>query len=103
MKAEQEFVGGHIEAYPVTDYFILICNADGVNNDFEPRAVVLGAGESEAVDLRGIRQVIHGDCFVCRFDGKEGFESIKNEDIEVIKHYVKRVVSITDSVIEIEK
>ena len=103
LKAEQEFVGGHIEAYPVIDDFLLICNADGFNDGLKERAVVLGAGEGEAVDLRGIQQVIHGDCFVCKFDGVDGFESIDDADVEVIKHYVKSVVSITNGIIEIEK
>ena len=102
LKAEQEFVGGHIEVYPVTDYFLLVCNSDGLNDGLEERAVVLGSGEGEEVDLRGIRQVIHGDCFVCKFDGADGFESITNDDAEIIKHYVKKVIKVCDSVIEIE-
>ena len=63
---------------------------------------MLGEGEGEAVDLRGIQQVIHGNCFVCKFDGVDGFESIADTDVEVINHYVKSVVSVTDGVIEIE-
>lgn len=103
LKSEQEFVGGRIEVYPINDDFILICNEDGINDGLKPRAVVLEKGEGEAIDQRGIREVIHGDCFVCRFDGRDGFESVKDEDIETIRHYVKIVVSVTDSVIEIEK
>jgi len=103
LKSEQEFVGGHIEAYPINDDFVLICNADGLNDRMEERAVVLGEGEGDAIDLRGIREIIHGDCFVCRFDGKEGFESIKNEDVELIKHLVKKVAKVCGGVIEIEK
>lgn len=103
LKAEQEFVGGQIEVYPITDDFVLICNADGVNDRLEERAVVLGEGEGEAIDLRGIREIVHGDCFVCRFDGRDSFASIKDSDVEIIKHYVKRVAKVLGGVIEIEK
>lgn len=103
LKAEQEFVGGRITTYPVTDDLIIICNDDGISNGLEPRTVVLGEGEGEAIDLRGIWEIIHGDCFVCRYDGKEGFESIKEGDVETIKHFVKKAARISGSVIEIEK
>lgn len=103
LRAEQEFVEGRIETYLVNEDLILICNAEGYNDDLEVRAVVLEEGEGEAIDMRDIRQIIHGDCFVCRFDGKDGFESIRDEDVGVIKHLVKKVARICDSVIEIEK
>lgn len=103
LKAEQEFVGGRIETYPITEDLILICNEEGFNDGLEARAVVLGEGDGETMDLRSIRELIHGDCFVCRFDGIDGFESIKEKDIETIKHYVKLVISIVDGVIEISK
>lgn len=70
LKAEQEFVGGRIATYPVTDELLLTHNDDGINDGLKPRAVILCEGDSEAIDLRGIREVIHGDCFVCRYDGK---------------------------------
>lgn len=103
LKSEQEFVGGHIEAYPINDDFVLICNADGLNDRLEERAVVLGEGEGDAIDLRGIREIIHGNCFVCRFDGCDGFAPIKDGDAKIIKHYVKKVARVCGSVIEIEK
>lgn len=104
LKAEQRFVGGRIETYSVTKDLILICNAEGYNDDLEVRAVVLGEGEGEAIDMRDIRQIIHGDFFVCRhIDGQDSFESIRDEDVGVIKHLVKKVARICDSVIEIEK
>lgn len=96
-------MGGRIEAYPINDDFILICNEDGINDGLKPRAVVLEEGEGEAIDQRGLREIIHGDCFVCRFDGRDGFESISDKDVGVIKHHVKKVARICDSVIEIEK
>lgn len=103
LKADQEFVGGRIEACSVTEDLILICNGDAVNNGLEERVVILGErdGEDDAIDMRGIRDIIHGDCFVCRFDGCDGFESIRNSDIETIKHYIKPVVSTANGVIEI--
>lgn len=103
LKAEQEFVDGRIATYPVTDVLILIHNDDGLNDGLEPRAVVLEEGEGEAIDQRDLREIIHGDCFVCRFDGCDGFESIKDSDVETIKHHVKKVERICDSVLEIEK
>ena len=103
LKSEQEFVGGRIATYPVNDELILIHNDDGINDGLKPRAVVLGEGEGDAIDLRGIREVIHGDCFVCRFDGCDGFAPIKNGDVKIIKHHVKKVARVCGSVIEIEK
>lgn len=103
LKAEQKFVGGRIATYPVMDELLLIHNDDGFNKGLEPRAAVLGEGEGEAIDLRGIREIIHGNCFVCRFDGVDGFESIKDSDAEIIKHYVKKTAKVSGSVIEIEK
>ena len=102
LKAEQEFVSGRIATYPVTDELILIHNDDGVNDGLEPRAVVLGEGEGNAIDQRSIQEIIHGDCFICRVDG-DCFASIKNDDVEIIKHHVKKVAKVCDSVIEIEK
>lgn len=69
----------------------------------EERVVILGDGDSEAIDLRDIQQIIYGDCFVCRFDGRESFTSIKEDDIKKIRHYVKPVISVTGSVIETGK
>lgn len=103
LKAEQKFVGGRITTYPVTDDLILICNDDGIVDGLKERVVVLGNGTGETIDQRGIRQIIHGNCFICRFDGCDGFESIKDSDVETIKHHVKKVAKICDSVIEIEK
>lgn len=103
LKAEQEFVGGRIATYPVTDDLILIHNDDGFNDGLEPKAVVLGKGEGEAIDQRGIREIIYGNCFVCRFDGVDGFESIRDNDVKLIKHLVKKVAKVCGSVIEIEK
>ena len=103
LKAEQEFVSGRIATYPVTDDFVLIHNDDGFNDGMQPRAVVLGEGEGDAIDIRGIREIIHGDCFVCRFDGVDGFCSINDNDVGLIKHHVKRVAKVGGSVIEIEK
>lgn len=102
LKSEQEFVNGRIATYPVNDELILIHNDDGINDGLEPRAVVLGEGEGAAIDLRGIREIIHGDCFICRVDG-DCFKSIKNDDEEIIKNHVKKVAKVCNSVIEIEK
>lgn len=103
LKSEQEFVGGRIATYSVTDDFILIYNDDGFNDELEPRAVVLREGQGESIDQRNIQEIIHGDCFVCRFDGVDGFESINDNDVELIKHLVKKVTKVCGSVIEIEK
>ena len=99
LRAEQEFVGGRIATYSVTDDFILIYNDDGL----EPRAVLLREDQGETVDQRGIQEIIHGDCFVCRFDGVDGFCSINDNDVALIKHLVKKVAKVCGSVIEIEK
>jgi len=103
LEDEQKFVNGRIEAYSINDDFILICNEEGINAGLKERAVVLGEGDGEAIDQRGIREIIHGDCFVCRFDGCDGFESINDDDVNLIKHHVKKVAKVCGSVIEIEK
>lgn len=102
LRAEQKFVGGRIAIYPVTDDFVLIHNDDGLNDGMQPRAVVLGEGEDDVIDLRGIREIIHGDCFICKVHG-DCFASIKNNDVKIIKHHVKKVAKACGSVIEIKK
>lgn len=102
LEAGQAFVGGLIEVYPVTDNLDLVCNDEGLINGLEPRAVVLGEGDDGMISMRGVREVIHGDCFVCRSNDEGDFVSIKDEDIKTIRHYVKAVILVRDGVIQIE-
>lgn len=100
LDAEQAFAGGLIDVYAVTDYLDLVFNDAGFIDGLEARAVVLGEGK--VINEQAILTIIHGDCFVRRHDGKGNFESIKEGDIQTIKHYVKKVISNGNGIIMIE-
>lgn len=99
LETVQDFVGGQIDVYSVTDDLDLVLNGEGLINGLDVRAVVLGEGE--IINERNIRAVIQGDCFVCRHNEKGDFVSIEDGDIETIRHYVKSVMPVCDGVIAI--
>ena len=76
LEAEQAFVGGLIEKVALTERIDLICNEEFLLQGLEPRV---------AMDLGGeLPQIICGDCFICRHDGRGNFVSIREEDLEII-------------------
>lgn len=80
LKAEQDFVGGLIECTAITEDIDLICNEEGLLMGLEPRVAI---PESKTV--------IAGDCFICRHDRHGNFQSIREEDIDIINskvHYI---------------
>lgn len=81
----------------------LVLNDEGLINGLEPRAVVLGKDTDKAKKQRKIKEIIHGDCFVCRHDEEGNFLSIREEDVETIRYFVKSIISIYDNVIIVEK
>lgn len=102
LEAEQAFVGGLIDVYSVTDDLDIVFNDEGLINGLKPRAVILG----ENVDRGGIRElkeIIHGDCFICRHDYDGDFVSIKDGDVNTIRHFVKNIISVYADVIIIEE
>ena len=103
LEAEQAFVGGLIDVYAITDNLDVVFNDEGLINGLEPRAVVLGEGIDEAKKQRKIKEIIHGDCFVCRHDEEGNFLSIREEDVDTIKYLVKSIISIHDNVIIVEE
>lgn len=103
LKAEQSFVGGLIDVYAITDNLDIVLNDEGLINGLEPRAVVLGEGTDEAKKQRKIKEIIHGDCFVCRHDEEGNFISIREEDVETVRYFVKSIISIYDNVIIVEE
>ena len=86
LKAEQEFVGGHIEVYCIGNHLDVVCNDEGKINGLELRVA--------HIEDNRILEVIAGDCFVCRHNDDGEFESIKDEDIEYIKEKLKPVFNI---------
>lgn len=100
LEAKQDFVGGRVDVYAVTDYLDLVFNDAGLINGLEARAAVLGDGKR--INEREILTVIYGDCFVCRNDGKGGFESIEESDIRTIRNHVKEVMPFGNTMIIIE-
>lgn len=80
LEAEQKFVGGLIEAVAITEEIDLICNEEFLLQGLEPR-VVIDWGEC-------LPTVICGDCFICRHNEHGEFESIRDEDMEVITEKV---------------
>lgn len=103
LEAEQAFVGGLIDVYAITDSLDLVLNDEGLINGLEPRAVVFGEGTDEAKKQRKIKEIIHGDCFVCRHDDEGNFLSIEDGDVKTIKHFVKAIISVYAGVMIIEK
>ena len=103
LEAEQSFVGGVIDVYAITDNLDIVLNDEGLINGLEPRAVVLGEGTDEAKKQRKIKEIIHGDCFVCRHDNDGNFVSIREEDVDTIRYLVKSIISIHDNVIIVEE
>lgn len=103
LEAEQAFVGGLIDVYALTDNLDIVLNDEGLINGLEPRAVVLGEGTDEAKKQRKIKEIIHGDCFVCRHDEEGNFLSIREEDVETVRYFVKSIISIYDNVIIVEE
>lgn len=103
LEAEQSFVGGLIDVYAITDNLDIVLNDEGLINGLEPRAVVLGEGTDEAKKQRKIKEIIHGDCFVYRHDEEGNFLSIREEDVETVRYFVKSIISIYDNVIIVEE
>ena len=75
LKEMQDFVGGYIEAIPVTDELILVCNEEGKYLDLPTNRQVY------MMDRPVLRDVICGNFFVCR-DNEEDFADIHDGDIE---------------------
>ena len=94
-KAIKDFVGGPLEEVKITDGFIAICNENAFVENLETTAALLGEGEGEAFDERGL-SILQGNFLVCRSDGDGSPLSITDEDVELIKHYLKPIGRIGD-------
>ena len=103
LEAEQAFVGGLIDVYSITDDLDVVFNDEGLINGLKPRVVILGESLSEEVGIRELREIIHGNCFVCMHDEEGNFLSIREEDIETVRYFVKFIISIYDNVIIVEE
>ena len=93
MEAEQDFVGGLIDVYALTDNLDLILNDEGLINGLKPRVVILGENVDEEGGIRELKEIIHGDCFVCRHDAEGNFVSVREEDVDTIRCFVKSIMS----------
>ena len=100
-KAIKDFVGGPLEEVKITDGFIAICNENAFVENLETTAALLGEGEGEAFDERGL-SILQGNFLVCRSDGDGSPLSITDEDVKLIKHYLKPIGRIGDGVITVE-
>lgn len=103
MEAEQAFVGGLIDVYSITDNLDIVFNDEGLINRLEPRVVVLGENVDSEGGIRELKEIIHGDCFICRHDEEGNFLSIREEDVETVRYFVKFIISIYDNVIIVEE
>ena len=95
--ALQRLVHGYIQTVPIGEHtgILLICNEEGKLDNLPLNRLLFvddGEGELELIDT------IVGDCFCCRFDGCEGFASIKESDIPIIQKYLKPVFCYEDNV-----
>lgn len=103
LEAEQSFVGGLIDVYSITDDLDIVFHDEGLINGLKPRVVILGESLSEEVGIRELREIIHGNCFVCMHDDDGNFVSIEEGDVETIRHFVKVIISVHADTIVIEK
>ena len=83
LDAWQQFVGGGIQAVPIAENLMLICNEDGKLINLDRRCVWLQDGI--------VVDIIFGDCFVCRQEGEEG-AAIKDSDVGTIEKIIKPIV-----------
>ncbi len=102
LEAEQAFVGGLIDVYSITDDLDIVFNDEGLINGLKPRAVILGENVNRG-GIRELKEIIHGDCFICRHDYDGDFVSIKDGDVKTIRHFVKNIISVYADVIIIEE
>lgn len=93
-----------MEEIKITEGFIAIYNENAFIENLETTAALLGEGEEddEAIDTRGINYVMQGIFFVCRSDDDGKPVSVVDEDVRVIRHYLKAVGPICDGVVQIE-
>lgn len=103
LEAEQAFVGGLIDVYSITDNLDIVFNDEGLINRLEPRVVVLGENVDSEGGIRELKEIIHGDCFICRHDDGGNFVSIREEDVKTIQHFVKAIISVHADVIIIKE
>lgn len=103
LRAEQAFVGGLIDVYAITDNLDIVFNDEGLIDGLEAKEVVLDEDTDGAKRQRKIKEIIHGDCFVCRHDEEGNFLSIEDGDVETIRHFVKSIISVYAGVIIIEE
>lgn len=89
LEAEQEFVGGLIEAVAITPELDLVCNEEGKFNGMNPIAAW--------IDGEQILDLIHGNFFICRWDDEGRFVSIKDSDVDIIKEKLKPVIMKFDN------
>ncbi len=103
LEAEQAFVEGLIDVYSITDNLDIAFNDEGLINGLKPRVVVLGESIGEEGGIRELREIIHGNCFVCMHDEDGNFVSIREEDVNTIQHFVKAIISVHADMIVIEE
>lgn len=101
-KAIKDFVGGPLEEIKIADGFIAICNEDAFIENLPNTAMFLGEGDGEAMDERGINYVMQGNFLVCRCSEGDGKHlSITDEDVKLIRHYLKPVDRMGESVMTV--
>ena len=83
LHSKQKFVGGRIDVIRLTEEIDLIVNDEYLLNGSEPRLFIFVEGE--------IHNIVMGDCFVCRHDGKGNFTDIQREDISILEEFLLHV------------
>ena len=83
LHSKQKFVGGRIDIIRLTEEIDLVVNDEYLLNGSEPRLFIFADGE--------INNIVMGDCFVCRNDGKGNFTDIQREDISILEEYLLHI------------
>lgn len=85
LKAKQEFVGGLIQVIPITSEIDLICNDEGkLRNLPINRALFYDTGKKDEM-----YDFVVGNCLCVRHNNSGYFTSILDEDIPIIRRFVK--------------
>jgi hypothetical protein len=82
LKSYQRLVDGWIESVGLSDEVVLLCNEEGKLRGLASNKLLYS-------DDGVLLDVLVGNLFVCRVDEEGDFADIKDEDLELIRKYVK--------------
>ena len=82
LKSYQKLVDGWLESIYINDEMVVFCNEEGKLRGLASNKLLYS-------DDGVLLDVLVGNLFVCRVDENGDFADIKDEDLELIRRYVK--------------